>query len=196
MVQVKTVHGDFSFKIADAPYGKILNELDEAVEVERTASAVTLTDSKTDDDYPSAAVAADGTVFATYTSFTPGLDRDARAKCWDAALDDLSFLPKAPGGDQLWLRAVAGPRAGDAIAVTPAGREIYKSAGAVDGSGTVWVFWSENTNYKPYPNNPLPNFDIWARSIKDGKLGDPQQIATSPENDIWSLATTDAKGRV
>jgi hypothetical protein len=196
VVKVKTVQGDFSFKVAEAPYGKILDELNEAVEVERTASAVPLTDSKTDDDYPSAAVAADGTVFTAYTSFTPGLDRDARAKRWDSAPDDLSFLSKAPGGDQLWLRAVDGPRAGDAIAVTATGRDIYKSAVAVDVSGTVWIFWSENNNYKPFPNNPLPNFDIWARSFKNGKLGEPVQISTSTENDIWPVATTDAKGRV
>ena len=146
VVQVKTLQGDFTFKIAEAPYGKILNELGEAVEVERTASAVTLTDAKTDDDYPSAAVAADGTVFAAYTSFTPGLDRDSRAKRWETAPADLSFLTKAPGGDQLWLRAVDGPRAGAAIAVTATGRDIYKSTVAVDGSGTVWIFWSENTS--------------------------------------------------
>jgi len=196
VVQVKTVQGDFSFKIAAVPYGKIVEELNAAVEVERTASAVTLTDAKTDDDYPSAAVAADGTVFAAYTSFTPGLDRDARGRRWESAPDDLSFLSKAPGGDQLWLRAVDGPRAGNAIAVTPAGRDIYKSAVAVDGSGVVWIFWSENTGYKPYPDNPLPNFDIWARSFKDGRLGEPQQISTSKENDIWPVAATDAKGRV
>jgi hypothetical protein len=196
VVQVKTAQGDFSFKIAEAPYGKILEELDTAVEVERTASAVMLTDAKTDDDYPSAAVAADGTVFAAYTSFTPGLDRDARAKRWETAPDDLSFLSKAPGGDQLWLRAVDGPRAGDAIAVTPNGRDIYKSSVAVDGAGTVWIFWSENTAYKPFPKNPLPNFDIWARPFKDGKLGKVQQISTSKENDVWPVATTDSKGRV
>ncbi len=195
VVQVKTVQGDFSFKIAEASYGKILNELNETVEVERTASAVTLTDSKTDDDYPSAAVAQDGTVFTAYTSFTPGLNRDSRAKRWETAPEDLSFLAKAPGGDQLWLRAVDGPRAGDAIAVTPTGRDIYKSAVTVDGSGTVWIFWSENAAYKPFPKNPLPNFDIWARPFKDGKFSEPQRISTSPENDIWPVAATDAKGR-
>ncbi|HEV2695971.1 MAG TPA: hypothetical protein VG347_23995 [Verrucomicrobiae bacterium] len=196
VVQVKTLQGDFSFKVSEAPYGKILDELDQAVEVERTASAVTLTDGKTDDDYPSAVVAADGTVFTTYTSFTPGLDRDSRAKRWETAPDDLSFLAKAPGGDQLWLRAVDGPRAGDAIAVTETGRDIYKSSVTVDGAGTVWIFWSENTAYKPYPNDPQPNFDIWARSFKDGKLGEPVQISTSSENDIWPVAATDAKGHV
>ena len=196
VVQVKTEQGDFGFKIADVPYGKILPQLGEAVEVERTASAAVLTDSKTDDDYPSAALAADGTVFVAYTSFTPGLDRDERSKRWEKAPDDLAFLSKAPGGDQLWLRAVDGPRAGEAVAVTPTGRDIYKSAVAVDGSGTVWVFWSQNNNYKPYPDNPLPNFDIWARPFKDGKFGKPQQISTSKENDIWPVAATDAKGRV
>ena len=196
VAEVKTAQGNFSFKLSEAPYGKILEELGEDVEVERTATAVSLTDANTDDDYPSGAVAADGTVFVAYTSFTPGLDRNSRAKQWQTAPDDLAFLAKAPGGDQLWLRAVDGPRAGEAVAVTATGRDIYKSAVAVDGAGTVWVFWSENVNYQPYPNNPLPNFDIWARPFKDGQPGKPQRISTSKENDIWPVATTDAKGRV
>jgi hypothetical protein len=196
VVDVKTTQGEFSFKLGDVAYGKIVDELDSAVEVERTASAVTLTDAKTDDDYPSAALAADGTVFVAYTSFTPGLDRDQRARRLESAPTDFTFLSKAPGGDQLWLRAVDGPRKGEPVAVTTTGHDIYKSAVAVDGSGTVWIFWSENTAYQPFPNNPLPNFDIWARPFKNGELGAPQQISSAPENDVWPVATTDAKGRV
>ncbi len=52
VVQVKTAQGDFGFKLADVPHGKIVGELEDAVEVERTASAAVLTDEKTDDDYP------------------------------------------------------------------------------------------------------------------------------------------------
>lgn len=34
-------------------------------------------------DYPSGAVAADGTVWAAWQSYTPGIDRGVRAKSYD-----------------------------------------------------------------------------------------------------------------
>jgi len=85
---------------------------------------------------------------------------------------------------------------GEAIAVTDKGADIYKSAVAVAGDGTVWVFWSQNKNYKPFPNNPAANFDIWARSLAGGKLGEAVKISESTENDIWPVAATDSAGKV
>jgi hypothetical protein len=70
LVSIKTEQGNFEFKLSDIPYGKYIEKLDGAVEVERIAAARPLTaDAKTDDDYPSAAVAPDGTAYvATPTS--------------------------------------------------------------------------------------------------------------------------------
>ena len=195
-VQVTTKQGGFSFKVGDVPYGKLLNELNGAVEVERVATFAALAETATDDDYPSATVTDDGTVFVAFTSYTPGIDRNERAKKYEQAPDDLKFLAKAPGGDQLFIRAVRGPGAGAALAVTESGRDIYKSALATDGGGRIWVFWAENMGYKPYPNNPLPNFDIYARALQNGSLSDTIKISESNENDVWPVAATDARGRV
>src|SRR5205085_2306776 len=77
------------------------------------------------------------------------------------------------------------------------GCDIYKSAVAVAGNGTVWVFWSQNKNYKPFPNNPTANFDIWARSFRTtGEAADAVKISESTENDVWPVAATDSAGRV
>ena len=63
-ITVKTAKGEFAFKLADVPFGKISEQLGGAVEIERTAASAPLaTDAKTDDDFPSAAVAPDGTVW-------------------------------------------------------------------------------------------------------------------------------------
>jgi hypothetical protein len=196
LISVKTAQGEFAFKLSDVPYGKTVPQLDGAVEVERTAAAFPVTDTRSDDDYPSAAVAADGTVWVAYASYTPGLDRDERAKSYTKEPDGLKFLTKAPGADQLWLRSVRGHDASEAIAITPPGRDVYKSAVAVDGSNRVWVVWAENQAYKPFPENPAPNFEIWARALKDGKLSEPVKISDSPESDVWPVAATDAQGRV
>src|SRR5262249_39428396 len=62
---------------------------------------------------------------------------------------------------------------------------------------TAWIFWAQNTSYKPFPNNPkVGNFDIWARPLSGGKLGTAVQISQSQENDIWPVATTDSAGKV
>ncbi|EDY17229.1 hypothetical protein CfE428DRAFT_5247 [Chthoniobacter flavus Ellin428] len=194
-VTIKTKQGEFTFAFSEITPGKIVPELNGAVEVERTAAAQTFTtDAKTDEDYPSGAVAADGTVWTAWQSFTPGLDRAERARSYDKEPADLKFLATPPGGDQLWLR----PLNGEAIAITQTGRDIYKSAVAVDGRGLVWVIWAENAGYKPFPDNPRSNFDIFARSYdpKTKKLSEPAQLSDSPENDVWPVAATDSDGHV
>ena len=95
LVSVKTQQGNFEFKLAEISYGKWVEKLDGAVEVERIAAARPLTaDPKTDDDYPSAAVATDGTAYVAYTNYTPGLDRNERhaAEAVLRAALDLRFI--------------------------------------------------------------------------------------------------------
>src|SRR4029077_4463889 len=60
-----------------------------------------------------------------------------------------------------------------------------------------WIFWAQNTSYKPFPNNAkVGNFDIWARPLFGGKLGTAMKISESQESDIWPVATTDSAGKV
>ncbi len=155
-VTIKTPQGDVVFKLADVPLGKTVEQLKGAVELQRTAAAFPMTSEGGDDDYPSAATGPDGTAWVAYTRYTPGIDRNERAKSYQAEPADLKFLAKPPGADQLWLQPVNGHEAGAPVAITAAGRDIYKSAVAVAGDGTVWVAWAENTAYKPFPDNPAP----------------------------------------
>ena len=55
-VTIKTPQGEFTFAFADVPCGKLVMQLADAVEIERTAAAQPFTsDAKTDEDYPSGA---------------------------------------------------------------------------------------------------------------------------------------------
>src|SRR5439155_4672555 len=109
LVSIKTEQGNFEFKLSEIPYGKYIDKLDGAVEIERTAASRQITsDRATDHDYPAAASAKDGTTYVAYLSFTPGIDRDERTRTWDNEPGDLNFLTKAPGGDQLLVRIVKG----------------------------------------------------------------------------------------
>lgn len=194
VVTVKTAQGNFSFKLADVPFGKVAEHLKGAVEVERTAAAQPLTSTRSDDDYPAIAVAADGTTYVAHVSFTPGLDRDERARTWTKAPDDFAFLATPPGGDQLWLRPVKDGRPGEPVAITAGRGDIYKTALAIDGAGAVWIFWSENRAWQ----NPAaaPDFEIWGRALRAGKLSDPINLSANTGNDVSPVATTDAHGRV
>jgi hypothetical protein len=63
-VTVKTAKGEFTFALSELPGGRILPELGGAVEAERTAASTPFTtDAKTDEDYPSGAIAPDGTIW-------------------------------------------------------------------------------------------------------------------------------------
>ncbi len=194
VVTVKTPTGDVVFKLADLPYGKVVEKLAGAVDLERTAATTKLTATRADDDYPAIAVANDGTIFTSYVSFTPGLDRDERSKeTFSEEPKDLSYLAKLPGGDRLWLN-ISGKGKSVSLPVTDEGCDIYKTAVTQDGSGRVWIFWSENKAWKQMKS--VPNFEIWARSYLDGKFSEPVNLSQNEANDVSPVATTDAKGNV
>ena len=194
VVSVTTPRGKFSFKLAEIPYGKVLEQLGGAVDIERTAASSALTRTRTDDDYPAVAVASDGTTYVAHVSFTPGIDREQRARQLAKAPEDFSFLATPPGGDQVWLSTVKNGQPGEPIAVTAGKGDIYKTALAVDGQGTVWIFWSEN---QAWQDAAAPaNFEIWARSFKAGALTAPINLSQNAGSDVSPVAATDKAGRV
>lgn len=189
MVEVTTKQGTFSFKLGDVKDGDPLDLLDNRAAIQRTAVlGRKMSAERTDDDFPAMAFGKDGAGFLVYQSFTPGIDRDERAKRWDIEPEDLSYLNKPTGGDQIWLQLREGTAWKDErIAVTEPGRDIYKSAVAVDGQGTAWITWAERVE---------GNFDIFTRSFAKGKLGDITNLSKTAGNDISPVATTDAAGHV
>ncbi len=194
VVSVITAQGKFSFKLANLPFGEIGEHLNGAIDVERTAATQSLTKTRTDDDFPAVAVAADGTTYIAQVSFTPGLDRDERARTWKKAPANFAFLATPPGGDQIFLRTVKNSQPSDPVAITAGKGDIYKVALAVDGRGTVWIIWSENAAWQ----NPVAsaNFEIWARSFSGGILSVPINLSDHAGSDLNPVATTDAQGRV
>ena len=191
-VKVKSEQGDFDFQLADIAYGKFIEKLDGAVDIERVAASRPLSSTGADDDYPALAVAADGSTFAAWISFTPGFDRDQRAQRLEKE-PDMSQLAKEPGGDQLWLRVQKRGVWNEPIPVTPGHGDLYKCSVTVDGKGNGWVAWSENTSW---PRQALANFEIRGRFFSNGQLSDPINLSENPGNDVNPVATTDANGRV
>jgi hypothetical protein len=194
VVSVTTPQGKFSFKLAHIPYGEIREELGGAVDIERTAASRALTKTRTDDDFPAVAVAPDGTSYVAHVSFTPAIDRDQRARPLTKSPEDFCYLATPPGGDQLWLRTVKNGVASEPMAVTAGKGDIYKTALAIDGSGAVWIFWSENHAWQTATASP--NFEIWARSFKNGSFTAPVNLSQNAGSDVSPVAATDKAGRV
>lgn len=193
VVKVATKQGNFDFRLGDVPYGVVLEKLNGAVDIERVAASRQLTTTRDDDDSPSIAVGADGSTHVAWITFTPGIDRDERARTWDAAPSDFSFLAKRPGGDRLWLRVQRNGVWSEPLAVTAGGGDLYKCSVTIDGQNRTWVVWAEN---KAWPDTALANFDIFAASIADGKVSSPVKISEAAGNDVSPVAATDAAGRV
>jgi hypothetical protein len=193
LVKVETRQGNFEFRLAEIPYGQVIERLNGGVDIERVAASRQLTSQRDDDDFPALAVARDGTTAVAWISFTPGIDRDERARQWQTAPADFSFLAKPPGGDRLWLRTQTAGRWSEPTPITPGRRDLYKCAVALDGQGRTWVVWSENTSW---PDKPLANFELFAASVINGRVSAPVRLTNHAGNDISPVATTDSTGRV
>ena len=188
VVEVTTKQGNFSFKPADVKYGEPTELMEGRAAVSRTAvTSRPLSTERTEDDYPAITFGKKNHLYITYQSFTPGIDRDERAKAWKEEPADLYFLAKPVGGDQLWLQVRTGNQFGERIPVTGTGCDIYKSAVAEDGKGTAWVVWSERKE---------GHFSVLARSFVEGKPGEVVKLSESSGNNLSPVAVTDAKGQV
>ena len=177
-VTLTTPKGVVRFKLADIPYGKIVEKLNGAIDLERTAATQALTQTRTEDDFPAIAVAADGTAYVAQISFTLGIDRDERSRQWSKAPASFEFLAKPPGGDQLWVRTIKNGQTGEPIAVTAGHGDLYKTALAIAGDGTAWVIWSENAAWQDRAASA--NFEIWARSLSGGTLSGQWYTTRAP----------------
>jgi hypothetical protein len=186
-VEIKTEQGIVTVALRDLQYGVVVPQLDGRLEIERTAAPEELTGGATDDDFPAAAVGPDGTVYVAYVSFTPGLDRNERARSFSESPKDLSYLKTPPGGDQVMLRVLRGNAWSDPLAVTAGKGDIYKCAVAVDGSGKVWIVWSENRD---------GNFDVYARAHDGRGFAEPVRLSSDAGSDHSPAAATDSAGRV
>ena len=113
----------------------VINGFGEAVDIERVAATRPLTTKRDDDDFPALAVAPDGTTALAWVAFTPGIDRDERARVWEKAPADFSFLAKPSGGDRIWFRTQPRDTWSEPVAVTGGGGDIFDTCTRGGGLG-------------------------------------------------------------
>ena len=130
-VTVRTGQGTFSFKPADLKRGERSLFLDGQAAVERREAAVRLTGRGTEDDFPSAARAPDGTVWLAYVEYTPEVPHLTKA----ASKKSFDTLVPTKHGDRIRLRSFDGVTWSPGLDVTEAGLDVWRPAVAVDGRG-------------------------------------------------------------
>ncbi|RFC46782.1 MAG: hypothetical protein DVB23_001444 [Verrucomicrobia bacterium] len=184
----KTAGGDFSFLRKQLSLGHPLPLLDGRVEVERVADTENVTAERRDDDFPALAVAGDGRWELAWISFTPGLDRDERARTWKEAPENLDFLAKPAGGDQVWWRTRSKDGTwGAPVPVTDPGKDLFQCGIAVDGGGATWVIWSERE---------AGSFQIKAKRFANGAPGEVVTLSSGTGNQHAPVAVTAHDGKV
>ena len=191
---VTTAQGNFSFASTDVPFGTTKFFMKTAagnnsVHVSQTASALQLTTSNEEEDFPSMAQSGDD-VYLAYTEFVHGDRSQAVGISTKQTITDFTPYARPAGGDQILLmhysksqRIWTGP-----FAVTNPGEDAMRNAVAIDGQGRAWIFYSVQRS---------GNFDIYARSsTASGTMSAEIRLTTDPGTDLFPVAATDSSGRV
>jgi hypothetical protein len=182
-----TAQGDFKFRASDLAYGKGIYRLGEKVYIDRVPAANRLTNTAEEEDYPSIARDKNGDAWLAYVEFHHSPDHVKLAAPLHEAPKDFTPLKQPVGGDQIWLEKYSGGAWQPPIAVTKAGKDQYRTAVAVDGSGRPWVFWSENRG---------GNFDIFTSPVDQSGPQSEIRISKESGSDIDPVAVTDSNGKV
>jgi hypothetical protein len=186
-IDVRTTQGNFTIRLSDIPYGKSANALNNRVMLDRIPPFTQLTNSPEEQDYPAAATDKNGNVWLAYLEFKHNPEHNRLRANLRTPITNFSDYKAPTGGDQIFLTKIAGGKPAEPIAVTTPGGDLYRPAVAIDGSGRVWVFWSQNDK---------GNFDLWTRVIENGKPGATVRLSNEPGSDIDPVAATDSRGRV
>lgn len=186
VMQVSTDRGECAIRLADVAPGRSLTALDGLLTASGSFPSVQLTQGTLEEDFPAAAVAADGTVWVAYTSYVPGgpiqlPDEPLIPKDWS------SLVPEG-NGDQVLLARYERGRWSGPLAVSKPLQDVWRPAVAVDGQGRVIVAWSQNFsgNWDLVIRTYDPATDTWS---------EPQRLG-GPGAEIHVVAATDAHGRV
>jgi hypothetical protein len=186
-LRLTTAQGNFSVRLADIPYGKMVRALDNRVMIDRVPPAAAVTTSGDEQDYPAAAASRNGDIWLAWMEFKHHPEHNQiRANLREAPANFDRWKTRPPG-DQIFAARFTGGKWQEPVAITPPGGDLYRPAVAVDGRGRAWVFWSANDN---------GNFELWGRPVDGAQAGAPVRLSTAPGSDVFPAAAADSAGRV
>ncbi|NOX54732.1 MAG: hypothetical protein GXP27_09890 [Planctomycetes bacterium] len=182
-LQVVTNNGEFSLTPAQLAMGQSQRFLKQRVTVTRVTAARRLTDEKTEDDWPAAALGPDGSVWVAYLAYQNGSPIDAERIHTRKTFQEL--VPKG-NGDQIRLLRYDGRQWSGPWNVTDAGMDLWRPAVAVASDGRVWLAWSQN--FRGDWNIVVRSFDP-----ADQSWSKPRVIRRPEGADINPVAAADRK---
>jgi hypothetical protein len=178
----------------DVLTGKTVSLWDGNVRVRRLSTAQPLAAITTEDDFPAATWAPDGTLWVAYISYTL---KEERRRGGFVQIDEQPADFKAyhqPGfDDQLFVKSYRDGRWSEPLAVTGPHEDLVRCTLAAQGDGTVWVIYSAHRQDK---------HDIYARAIAGPahgrKLGAgaEQRLTRESGRSLSPVACTDQQGDV
>nr|BAL53965.1 hypothetical conserved protein [uncultured Planctomycetota bacterium] len=182
--------------LADILAGKSVYLWDKAAVVRLVSTATPAVTQATEDDFPAACYAPDGTLWLAYIAYKL---RDATRQI---EAPQLSEMPSAfrqfyrpEFADQLWVRYYRRGKWSPPIAITGPQEDLVRCAIAAQKDGKILVFYSAQRQ---------GNFDIYMRSLElpaepglTPNIGRETLISEdSPGPDLGPVACTDQHGRV
>ncbi len=187
-VTIKAEQGEFTFKPNDLPKVGPKTFLDGESSVERLNAAVRLTPNGTEDDYPVAAKAGDGSVWLVSVAYHP-----EHPTLPTPNREEFAKLVPTKNGDRIELRRFDGKTWHPAIPVTDKGLDVWRPTVAVDGQGSVVVAWAQQLegDWEIYSRRYTP-----AKGGGDGTWSAVTRVTTAKGSDFHVVATTDSQGTV
>ena len=186
-VTITTRHGEFSFKLGEVPTEQGQLFLDGHAQVTRGMLTLALTDQPTDDDFPAAATAPDGSVWVAYVAYQQG---NAITLPDDGSIpDDWSSLVTQDNGDQIKLLRFDGKTWSEPIDVTDPKLDVWRPAVAVH-DGLVSVVWSQKVgdDWDLHHRSYDPAAGKWSpvrRFNRPGSDINPVLVSRSNGSDVW-----------
>src|SRR5262249_17859837 len=107
------------------------------------STATPVVTEKTEDDFPAACYAPDGTLWVAYISYT-GTEENRRTEAPSLKEQprDFKAFYTPEFGDQLFVKSYRAGKWSEPIAVTGPKEDLVRCAVAAEGDGTVWVTYS------------------------------------------------------
>ncbi len=119
-VQVQSAAGNFEFRLAALSRGQVLWFQDGDVSVQRVPTPERIADPGPENDYPSLAVARDGSVWTAWQSYQDG-------------------------GEHVVVRHSTPAGWSEPVTLTDKRGDVFRTTVEQDTEGRVWVVWSERT---------------------------------------------------
>jgi hypothetical protein len=187
-----TAHGQERavVSLGDVLNGKTVSLWEGKARVRRLSTARPLVTARTEDDFPAATWAPDGTLWIAYISYKLKEERRRGpfVRITDEPPDFKAFYQ--PGfDDQLFVKSYRDGRWSEPLAVTGPNEDLVRCAIAAEGNGTVWVVYSAHRQDR---------HDLYARAITGQgdarRLGPEERLPSELARALSPVVCTDQRG--